>query len=136
MTVTTTVRLPRTLVNELLHQAQLSPNREISGMIGRHGQRCMCYPINSMTTDAGVLFALNASERQTALKKMDERNQELFAIYHSHPDAPALPSVIDGDAVDYPQALYLVISLNTRGVLEMRGFQKHDQHIEEVNLII
>lgn len=136
MTATTTVRLPRTLVNELLHQAQLSPNREVSGMIGRHGQRCMCYPIDSMAADAGVLFALDVDERQAALEKMNERNQQLFAIYHSHPEAPALPSVIDGEAVDYPQALYLVISLNTRGVLEMRGFQKQDQHIKEVNLII
>lgn len=136
MTVKTTIRLPRTLVNELLHQAQISPNQEISGLIGRHGQRCMCYPIDSVKTDASVLFALSASEQLAALKEMKERNQELFAIYHSHPDAPALPSVIDEDVADYPQALYLIISLNTRGVLEMRGFQKHGQNIEEVNLII
>lgn len=136
MTVTTTVRLPRTLVNELLHQAQLSPNQQISGLIGRHGKRCMCYPVDSVKTDASVLFALSASERLAVLKEMQERNQELFAIYQSHPDAPALPSVIDEDMADYPQVLYLIISLNTRGVLEMRGFRKREQDIEEVNLII
>ena len=79
---------------------------------------------------------MSASEQLAALKEMKERNQELFAIYHSHPDAPALPSVVDEDMADYPEALYLIISLNTRGVLEMRGFQKHEENIEEVNLII
>ena len=114
MTAKTTIRLPRTLVNELLHEAQLSPQQEISGLIGRHGQRCMCYPVDSVKTDASVLFALSASEQLAALKEMKERK----------------------DVADYPQALYLIISLNTRGVLEMRGFQKHGQNIEEVNLII
>ena len=72
MTAKTTIRLPRTLVNELLHEAQLSPQQEISGLIGRHGQRCMCYPVDSVKTDASVLFALSASEQFAA---RNERTQ-------------------------------------------------------------
>jgi proteasome lid subunit RPN8/RPN11 len=66
----------------------------------------------------------------------DMRNQseKLFAIYHSHPKAPAQPSIYDLEAASYPDALYLIISLNTKGVLEMRGFKISKKSSEEVVL--
>lgn len=136
MAVKQTVRLPRTLVNDLLHQAQLSPAREICGLVGRRADHCQCYPLESQDTDASVLFALNASEQLAALKNLKAQQQTLFAIYHSHPDAPALPTVTDEDVADFPDALYLLISLNTKGVLEMRGFDRQAGKLEEVDLII
>ena len=136
MTIKTTIQLPRTLVNQLLHLAQQSPDQEVCGLIGRRADRCVCYPIDNVATDASVLFALNASEQIAAIKQMHEKGQELFAIYHSHPSSPALPSPKDLEDADYPDALYLIVSLNTRGVLEMRGFYLQDQNIDEVDLSI
>jgi len=136
MTLKQTVRLPRTLVNDLLHQAQLSPMREICGLIGRREDSCECYPLETQDTDASALFALNASEKLAALKSLKARQQQLFAIYHSHPHAPALPAITDEDVVDFRDALYLLISLNTKGVLEMRGFDRESGKLQEVDLII
>jgi [CysO sulfur-carrier protein]-S-L-cysteine hydrolase len=136
MTIKKIIQLPRTLVNQLLHLAQQSPDQEVCGLIGRRVERCVCYPIDNAATDASVLFALNASEQIAAIKQMNDKGQELFAIYHSHPSSSALPSVTDLEDANYPDALYLIISLNTRGVLEMRGFYLRDQNVEEVNLSI
>lgn len=136
MTIKKNVQLPRPLVNQLLHLAQQSPEQEVCGLIGQRGDRCVCYPIDNVATDASVLFALNASEQISAFKTMKERGQELFAIYHSHPHSVALPSATDIEEADYPDALYLIISLNTRGVLEMRGFYLRDHVIDEVELTI
>ncbi|MCX4187638.1 M67 family metallopeptidase [Methylophaga sp. OBS4] len=133
---TKTVQIPRTLVNQLLHQAQLSPAQEVCGLVGRDQDDCVCYPIENVATDASVLFALNASEQLAAFKKMKEKGQELFAIYHSHPSSPPIPSEIDIEEANYSEALYLIISLNTKGVLEMRGFYLRDGTNEEVELII
>ncbi|MDH5358709.1 MAG: M67 family metallopeptidase [Gammaproteobacteria bacterium] len=134
MTSATVVHLPRTLVNQLLHLAQLSPEQEICGLIGRRDGHCECYPIDNAATDASVLFALNASEQIAAIKSMHEQGQELFAIYHSHPSAAAVPSLKDIEEADYLDALYLIISLNTKGVLEMRAFYLRDQKVEEIEL--
>ncbi|RLA05685.1 MAG: hypothetical protein DRQ47_00515 [Gammaproteobacteria bacterium] len=136
MTEKRTVHLPRPLVNQLLHLAQQSPEKEICGLIGSREREATCYPIDNVAVDASVLFALNASEQIAAMKSMRERNQELFAIYHSHPTASALPSVTDITEANYPDALYLIISLNTRGVLEMRGFYLGDNSMNEVALSI
>ena len=133
---TKTVQIPRTLVNQLLHQAQLSPAQEICGLVGQSGDQCECYPIENVATDASVLFALNASEQLAAFKTMQEKEQNLFAIYHSHPSTPAIPSTIDVEEANYPDALYLIISLNTKGVLEMRGFYLNNKNTEEVELIL
>jgi len=54
---------------------------------------------------------------------MRERGEELFAIFHSHPAAPAEPSALDMAQAGYPDALYLIVSLGTCGVLELRGFR-------------
>ena len=134
MTSATAVHLPRTLVNQLLHLAQSSPEQEICGLIGRRDEQCECYPIDNVATDASVLFALNASEQIAAMKSMREQGQDLFAIYHSHPSAAAAPSVKDIEEADYPDALYLIISLNTKGVLEMRAFYLRDKQVKEVEL--
>lgn len=131
-----TIHIPRPLVNQLLHEAQLSPAQEVCGLIGCDDGRCECYPIENVATDASVLFALNASEQLAAFKSMKEKGQSLFAIYHSHPDSPPMPSSIDIEEANYRDALYLIISLNTKGVLEMRGFYLADAEPEEVELIL
>lgn len=132
----TTVQIPRTLANQLLHQAQLSPSQEVCGLVGQRDTACECYPIENVATDASVLFALNASEQLAAFKSMKEKGQQLFAIYHSHPSSPPVPSQIDIEDSHYSDALYLIISLNTKGVLEMRGFYLKDGKPEEVELIL
>lgn len=131
-----TVRIPRTLANQLLHQAQLSPQQEVCGLIGKRDDYVECYPIENVASEPGKLFALNAQEQIAAFKAIADKNQQLYAIYHSHPYSPPIPSRIDIVEAHYHDALYLIISLNTKGVLEMRGFYLNQDQTEEVDLII
>lgn len=130
------IRLPRKLTNRLLHLAQISPDAEICGLIGANadGQPATCYPINNDADTPQNRFLLDASQQIAAMKQMRERGECLFAIYHSHPHTPALPSVIDVEQAAYPEALHLIISLDTKGVLELRGFQIQGQQISECGL--
>ena len=131
----TEIQIPRTITNQLLHLAQLSPEREICGLIGSHnGCPCNCYPVPNKAEHPENRFLLDAKEQIAAQKKMRERGEELFAIYHSHPSAPAIPSSADLSMAAYPEALNLIISLNTKGVLELRGFRIINQKAEEVPL--
>ena len=65
------------------------------------------------------------------MKTMRENGETLFAIYHSHPSAPPEPSIHDLEGLGYPDALYLIISLNIKGVLEMRAWQRADGEMAE-----
>lgn len=128
--------LPRKLVNELLHSAQLSPDEEVCGFVGKTAAGAYsCYPVDNVADEPSERFLMGAENQLSAMKGMREKEQEMFAIYHSHPTAPAIPSAMDIEQAAYPDTYYLIISLNTKGVLEMRCFKLlHDENIVEITL--
>ena len=133
----TEYQIPRKLTNQLLHLAQLSPDDEICGLVGSlNGMPRTCYPIANIAKEPQQRFFLDAKQQIAAMAQMREQGEELFAIYHSHPKAPAEPSSYDLEFAVYPNALYLIISLNTKGVLEMRGFKISPQKAQEVVLTL
>jgi proteasome lid subunit RPN8/RPN11 len=131
------VRLPRNLVNQLMHLAQISPAEEVCGLISRdrHGFR-KCYPIVNIADDKKHFFALDPSQQIEAMRNMREHGEELGAIYHSHPDTPALPSPADIEQFEYPGVLFLIISLGTKAAPEMRGFHIHGRETGEVAIAL
>ena len=132
---TSEIQLPRKITNQLLHLAQLSPEQEVCGLIGsKNNIAHTCYPIENTAIQPETRFQLNAKQPISAMSTMREKNEALFAIYHSHPTSPAIPSTTDIKLATYPDAIYLIISLNTKGVLEIRGFTIIDESVEEIGL--
>ncbi len=132
------IQLPRELVNQLLQQAQSSPDMEICGLIGgHHNSATSCYPVKNVAENPGHRFWMDPKQQITAMRNMREKQESLFAIYHSHPDAPPEPSATDLETANYPETLQIIISLNIKGVLEMRGFFLRDNNqVEEVTLTL
>ena len=130
------IQLPRKLTLQLLHLAQSEPAQEICGLIGAdaHGLARSCYPIRNQANQPESRFHLDEQQQIAAFKQMRERQENLFAIYHSHPSAPAIPSATDIAEASYPETVHLIISLNTKGVLEIRGFLIVASTIKELGL--
>ena len=130
------IELPRKLVNELLHNAQLSQEQEVCGFVGKNtAGQYTCHPVTNASNTPATRFIMAPDEQINAMKNMRDNDEEMFAIYHSHPTAPAIPSATDIEQANYPDINYLIISLNTKGVLEMRCFQLlHDENIVEIIL--
>ncbi len=130
------ISLPRKLTNQLLHLAQMSPEAEVCGLIGANnqGEPSSCYPVANNAETPANRFSLDPVQQIAAMKQMRDKQETLFAIYHSHPHAPAEPSANDIAQASYPEALHLIISLNTKGVLEMRGFRIQSGTSEELAL--
>jgi len=125
------------MVNQLLHYAQQTEALEICGFISsKDGNPARLYPVTNIALTPENRFTMDPAGQIDALRRMRERSEELFAIYHSHPASPASPSVIDVEEAGYPETLHLIISLNTKGVLEMRGYRIKDNIITEVPLSI
>lgn len=127
------VRLPRSIVNQLLQLAQKSPEEEICGLISRDQRGFKkCYPVVNVADDKKHFFALDPKGQIEAIRSMREQGEELGAIFHSHPDSPPLPSLADIEQHEYPGVLYLIISLGKKGVPEMRGYHIHGREAGEV----
>lgn len=129
------VRIPRPLVNRLLHHAQDGAGREVCGLIaGRHGRPSRSLPVANVAAEPETRYEMDPKGQIDAMRAMRERGETLFAIYHSHPTGPAEPSATDLDQAAYPDALYLIISLRTKGILELRGFRLEGGVFREVVL--
>jgi len=131
----TTVELPRPLVNQLLFQAQSHPEQEVCGLLAqRDGIPCRYYPVANAAGNNARRFEMEPQQQIAAMRTMRERGEQLFAIFHSHPDAPATPSVEDLRHDEYPEALRLIASLNTKGVLELQAYRVEQDRLEAVDL--
>jgi proteasome lid subunit RPN8/RPN11 len=131
------ILIPRKLAQQLLHLAQISPDTEICGLVGgKNGVPQTCYPVMNIANNPGQRFLLDPKQQIAAMAAMRDQGEHLFAIYHSHPAAPAFPSWLDLEQAAYPEALYLIISLNTKGILEMRGFKIAAKNATEVPLVL
>ena len=130
-----TVQLTRTIINEILRHAQQSPDAEVCGLISQHGGNPVrLYRVPNVADAPDQLFRMEPEGQIDAMRTMRERGEELFAIYHSHPHSPPEPSARDLAEAAYPEALFLIVSLDTQGVLEMRGYYLREGQIETVEL--
>ncbi len=132
-----TQQLPRGLVNQLLQHAQAHPQHEVCGLISAaHAAPARVYPIANTAGEPQHLFAMDPAQQIAAMRSMREYGEDLYAIYHSHPNSPPVPSATDLAEAAYPEALYLIVSLQTKGVLEMRGYRLRNGTVTEVALEI
>ena len=116
--------IPRTLVNQILHMAQSSPDRVIGGLIGAsNGLVKSFYPV-AMTENT---HSLSPAGQDEALSMLHARGENLFAILHSHPLDAAIPTTEDIENINAFRVLHLIISLKTKGVLELRGYRTTDK---------
>ena len=135
--MTQEIQLSRKLANQLLHIAQVSPDKEVCGLISSKNDLAQnCYPILNIAEHPETQFLLDTQQQSTAMAKMRDNGEELFAIYHSHPTAPAQPSTTDINLANYPNALTLIISLNTKGVLDMHCFKIINNSVTEIALVM
>jgi proteasome lid subunit RPN8/RPN11 len=133
----TTVYFPLALVNQILIQALDTANAEICGLVaGRDGHPTRCFPIDNIAAHPRQTFLLDPKQQIDAMRLMREQGETLFAIYHSHPDTPATPSAQDLKLAAYPETLYLIVSLQTTGTLQMRGYYFSQGAMTPVDVVI
>ena len=58
-----------------------------------------------------VSFSMDVHEIENVLQAMQSRGERMTGIYHSHPTAPAIPSPEDIAHAHYPEAAYIIVSL-------------------------
>jgi proteasome lid subunit RPN8/RPN11 len=127
------VRIPKQIYDELLAHAREDAPNECCGLIGgSDGVAKTAY--RARNAEASPLrYNLDPQDQFRIMMEMEERGEELSAIYHSHTASPAYPSQTDINLAAYPDALYLIVSL-AEGEKDLRGFRIEDGQVNEVEL--
>jgi proteasome lid subunit RPN8/RPN11 len=130
------VRIPRTLVDELIAHAREDVPNECCGLIGgSDGDAASLY--RSINAEASPLrYSLDAKDQFRIMQAIEDAGEELLAIYHSHTASAPHPSQTDINLASYPDAVYLIVSLQDLEKPELRGFWIRDGEVEETEVEI
>jgi len=135
------VHIPRKLINQILEQAQQSPGKEICGLVSsrksnNNHQPVHCYPIANISSEPNHRYLMDPRLQIDTFRIMRDRDEELYAIYHSHPESSASPSVEDLRQASYPEALHIIISMSTKGTLQLKGFRLKADSATAVDIFV
>jgi [CysO sulfur-carrier protein]-S-L-cysteine hydrolase len=127
------MRIPTEVYEQLLAHAREDAPNECCGLIGgRDGVAVTVY--RARNAEASPLrYNLDPQDQFRIMTEIEEKGEELSAIYHSHTASPAYPSQTDINLAAYPDALYLIVSL-ADGEKDLRGFRIEDGAVTEVDL--
>lgn len=96
----------------MLTHAASTPDIEVCGLLGGHGDRALSvYPVKNIAQNQSRQFLMDPEQQIDTMRNMREKGEQLWGIYHSHPDTPATPSTRDRLYAAYPDIFYIILSL-------------------------
>jgi proteasome lid subunit RPN8/RPN11 len=123
---------PRPLFAEMVTYVLTQPALEMCGLLaGRAGIVDRVWPVPN-ARQSPVAYRMDGPEFAAAMRGCDF---EPLGIFHSHPAGPPVPSPTDVAEAAYPDAVYVVISLQTIPP-SVRGFTIVDGRVDEVGINI
>lgn len=122
--------LPVAMQAEIIAHAREGWPEEVCGILsGRDGAAISLLRARNVAEDRQINYTVDP---QTLLRQFDfeEAGEEMIAIYHSHPSSAAYPSATDARQATYPDAVYLICSLQHPDAPVIRGYRLLPQPFE------
>lgn len=95
------------------HAREAAPKEACGLIVGRAGVPTRLIRCANAHETPTTRYRIDPLEQLHAFREMDERGEELVAIYHSHPASQPYPSPTDRAEAHYPDAVYVLTSLRT-----------------------
>jgi proteasome lid subunit RPN8/RPN11 len=108
------VTLPRALADEMIAHARSELPNEACGIFGGtlEGELHTFHPARN--ADASPYrYSVDSEDLLRIALAIDEADDDVAAIYHSHTMSPASPSRTDMELATWPEAAYLIVSLKS-----------------------
>jgi [CysO sulfur-carrier protein]-S-L-cysteine hydrolase len=130
------VRIPRQIHDEIFEHAREEVPNECCGLIGGAGGGARTLYRARNAEASPLRYNLDPQDQFRIMTEMEERGEELAAIYHSHTKSPAYPSQTDINLAAYPDTLYVIASLADGEEQPLRAFTITDGEVSEVELTV
>ena len=123
------MKIPQEIIDGIIAHAKEGFPYEVCGLLsGNNGMVSKIFRMINVD-ESSVSYMMDPSEQFKALKDMRIEGLELMAIYHSHPTSPAYPSQTDIRLAFYPEASYIIISLQKVSAPDIKGYRIVDGNI-------
>jgi proteasome lid subunit RPN8/RPN11 len=109
---------------------------EACGMVaGVGGRPTRVIPMTN-TARSPTFYEMDSMEVLRTLRAMDDADEELLAIYHSHTATEAYPSRTDVSIAGFPEAHYVLVSTREEDAVEFRSYRIVDGEVTEEDVQI
>jgi proteasome lid subunit RPN8/RPN11 len=131
------VRITQALIDQMVAHARADLPNECCGMVGGvDGEASVVVPVVNSAASP-LRFEMDPQGQYDALKAIEDDRKEMLAIYHSHTKSAAYPSQTDvNQAVNWPDAIYLIVSLQDEDAPEVKGYWLKDLAIADAELVV
>lgn len=117
------------------------PNEACGMLAGKDGKVEKIYCMKNAKPGPDF-YEMDAEEQFRVMKDIRDAGLEMVGMFHSHPTGQAYPSSVDVEKAywpgtqlpNYPDAVYVIISLMDRAKPVARGFSIEEGKVDEVRL--
>ena len=110
------VALPREMIERIVTQARAEYPNEACGIVAgtanaADGGRALRYEPCRNEAASPYRYSIHPDDLFRVVVGIDDANEAVWGIVHSHVKSPAVPSPTDVGLAAFPDALYLLVSL-------------------------
>jgi [CysO sulfur-carrier protein]-S-L-cysteine hydrolase len=109
---------------------------EVCGILGGSGLVVQSHYPMTNTDASNDHFMMDPKEQFAVVKALRAGAQQMVAIYHSHPESPARPSVEDIRLALTPDVCHLIVSVLDRENPVAKAFRISDGVVEPVEILL
>jgi [CysO sulfur-carrier protein]-S-L-cysteine hydrolase len=128
------MKISRQMLDEMIAHAREEAPNECCGMIGGVDGEAVSIHRTRNAEASPFRYSIDAQELIDTYNEIEASGQDLTAIYHSHTGSAAYPSQTDINLAGWPNAVYVIVSLQDADAPEIRGFWIREGKIEETPL--
>ncbi len=119
----------------LIDHARSDAPFEVCGLLGVRPDRTIVhYPVDNAERSM-TYYVMDGKQLLQAMREIEDEGYEL-AIYHSHTHTQAYPSATDIRLAAYPEATYLIVTLQDRDAPDIRAFDILDGEVTEKPVVV
>ena len=124
------ILFPQLLLDQMVAHVLSDPDHETCGLLaGRAGEIDRVLPVPNAARSPSA-FRMDGPEFIAAMQAC---NFEPFGIYHSHIAGPPTPSATDIAEANYPETVYVIVSLHISPP-SVRAFSISNGQVQEVGI--
>lgn len=128
--------LGRGTYDALVEHARSDHPFEVCGLLAGAGGSVLRHYRIPNAARSMTYYSMEPKAMLHAFNEIDDEGWDLQAIYHSHTHTEAFPSATDVELAFYPEAVYLIVSLQDEDEPEVRAFNIVDGRITERELYV
>ena len=132
----TALRIPRSLLDDIVDHARAEAPNECCGMIAALDGRAVAVHRVRNSAASPLRYEMDGMEQYRVQTAIEDAGQELGAIYHSHTRSDPYPSQTDINLAFYPEALYVIVGVKDRADPQVRAWRIVDGTVSPGELIV